>query len=60
MNNREGTDWWFDDDVIRRDEKMFSANGVPWPHEEWLYLTGQMTVGQAVELVKRWGKVNGI
>lgn len=40
---------------------MFSANGVPWPLDEWLRVQGKMTTTQAAYLIKRWpeGNKNG-
>ena len=33
---------------------MFSANGVPYPLDEWLALRGEMTTSMTAELIKRW------
>lgn len=40
---------------IRENIHMFSANGVPWPLDEWLKLQGKMTTYEAAEILKRWG-----
>lgn len=37
------------------DIKMFSANGVPYPLDEYLSLCGDTTACQAVEIFKRLG-----
>jgi hypothetical protein len=34
--------------------KRYSANGVPYPLDEYLKLCGKMTTFEAVELIKRW------
>lgn len=35
---------------------MFSANGVPYPLDEWLRLRGDITTVQAAEIARRGGK----
>ena len=34
--------------------KLFSANGVPWPLDEYLELIGKPTIQDIVEIIKRW------
>lgn len=36
--------------------QYFSANGVPYPLDDYLKLTGQPTTDEMAEVVKRWGK----
>lgn len=36
--------------------KMFSANGVPYPLDDYLKLMGQPTTDQMAEVIKRWRK----
>jgi hypothetical protein len=36
--------------------KMFSANGVPYPLDEYLRLTGKPTTSDIAEVLKRWGR----
>lgn len=45
---------WFEV-PMKENVYMFSANGVPWPLDEYLKLKGEMTTDQAAELVRRWG-----
>lgn len=33
---------------------FFSANGVPWPLDEWLRLTGRPTTDDISEVIRRW------
>lgn len=37
-----------------RNIRLFSANGVPFPLDDYLRLIGQMTTDEAVEVL-RWG-----
>lgn len=34
--------------------KKYSANGVPWPLNDWLRLSGKPTIDDIVELLRRW------
>lgn len=47
------TDWF---EIPRKeDRKMFSANGVPYPLDEYLSLKKEMTTSELAEKIERWG-----
>ncbi len=47
-------DWY---EIPRKENrKLFSANGVPWPLDEYLALRKEPTTSELAELVIRWGK----
>lgn len=44
--------------LIERDDdvKMFSANGVPYPLDEYLKLIGKPTIEDGAKIIRKWGK----